>query len=386
MRRLLQRSVLLFLLMAAACVDPFEIKGLKSEEALVVEGVFSDRMQNHRITLSRTTSLDEKYFKAERDAAVTITDQNGDVITLSEAKPGVYETPVTAAVVGKTYTLKITTANGKRYSSTDVDFKNGPEIGAVNATYVERNTGEKGIELSVDTEDPTGQTRFYRWNFFETYEVRTPFPSVWIWLGGNEVTFREQPIDICYVNDTLRNILIKSTKSLEQDKVTGQRLSFIPVDSYILTYKYSMLVQQFALSEDAYLYWENLRQSSEQQGTLSDRQPGSLPGNILSLNDPSETVIGYFEACKVSEKRIFTSYVDFYDEGVRRPPPMRSYCLEIAPILAPELELGTYMEEYQEDMYIWEVYGFSPFATFELMPKRCCDCRDMGTTQKPSFF
>jgi hypothetical protein len=37
-------------------------------------------------------------------------------------------------------------------------------------------------------------------------------------------------------------------------------------------------------------------------------------------------------------------------------------------------------------MYIWEVYGFVPAAFFELMPKSCCDCRDLGPTERPSFF
>lgn len=385
MKSFLQRSVSLCLLMTIACVEPYEIGALKSEEALVVEGVFSDVIKRHQISLSRATSYNEKYFRAERDADVTITDQNGNVIALSESDPGIYETPVTAAADGNTYTLNIKTESGKRYASTEVLFKNGPEMDSINSKYIETIDG-KGVEISVNTEDPTGQTRFYRWNFVETYEVRTPFPSVWRWLGGNDVIFREDSINICYVTDTLRNILIQTTKNLEQDKVVGKVLKFIPEDSYSLTYKYSMLVQQFALSEDAYLYWENLLQSSEQQGALSDRQPGSLPGNIISLDDPSETVIGFFEACKVSEKRIFVSYVDFYKEGFRRPPPMRSSCLEIMPILAPELELGTYMQHYQESMYIWEVYGFSPNATFQLMPKRCCDCRDLGPNVKPPFF
>jgi len=372
--------------MTIACVDPFDTGTLKSGESLVVEGVFSNLLKKHQVFLSRTTSVDEKYFRAERGAEVTITDKNGNVLTLSESKPGIYETPETAASAGHSYSLNIKTADGRRYASTEVLFKNGPDIGVINSKYVQNANGVKGVEVSLNTEDPTGQTRFYRWNFIETYEVRTPFPSVWIWLGGNEVTFRAAPIDICYVSDTLRNILIHTTKNLEQDKVVEKKLNFIPENSYSLTYKYSMLVQQFALSEEAYLYWENLRQSSEQQGTLSDRQPGSLPGNIVSLDDPSETVIGLFEVCKASEKRIFVSYVDFYDEGFVRPPPMRSYCLEIAPILAPELELGNYMQQYEDDMYIWEVYGFSPFAVFELMPKRCCDCRDMGPTTKPPFF
>lgn len=384
--RIVHRFVLFFLLMMMGCVDPYEVGTLNSEEALVVEGIFSSISKRHQIFISRTTPIGERYFKAERNAEVTITDQDGNSIALTEVEPGIYETSVTAAAVGKTYTLNIKTASGRRYASIDTPFKNGPDIGSIESRYIQNVNGVKGVDISVNTEDPTGQARFYRWNFIETYQVRAPYPSNWIWLGGNDVVFRDDRIDICYVTDTLRNILIQSTRNLEQDKVTRQPLRFISDRSYILTYKYSMLVQQFALSEGAYLYWENVKQASEQQGTLSDRQPGSLPGNVMSLDDPSETVIGYFEACKVSEKRIFLSYVDFFDEGFERPPQMRGSCLDLEPILAPQFELGAYMDRYEDSMFIWEVYGFTPFAVFELMPKSCCDCRDMGPTTKPPFF
>jgi hypothetical protein len=377
---------LILLSTAVACIEPYEINDSKPTNTLVVEAVISNQMKKHQVLLSRASaSFNDKTLKREEGAVVTIADGEGSVVSLTEERPGVYVTPEFAAEPGKSYTLHIKTTSGRQYASRGVLFNDGPDIGALYAKYVQKDE-LKGIEIYVDTEDPKNQAHFFRWDYIDAYEVHAPFPSNWIWLGGNNVEFRHDGIDTCYVTDTLRNILIRSTNGLEQDKITGQAIRFIPDYSYALKYRYGILVQQFSLSEEGYSYWENLRTISERQGSLSDVQPGSLPGNISCITDDDETVIGYFEVCKVSEKRLFTSALDFYDEGFETPVNFRSFCYDIPAIEIPEIELGENMPKYEQDMYIWEVYGFSPFAVFELMPKYCCDCRDQGPTEPPHFF
>jgi hypothetical protein len=385
MIRIIYLSV--FILILLSCVEPFEIKDTGNTQMLVVEAVLSNQLKKHQVFLSRTTALNDRNYLRERGATVSISASDGTSISLTESGPGVYETVEFSAQAEKKYLLHIKTADGKEYSSSEVPFKDGADIGEVYGKYVDNpNGGGKGIQIYTDTEDPSGNTRYYRWNYIETYQVNAPFPSVWVWLGGNEVTFRVDGIDTCYVTDTLRNVLIRTTKDLEQDKVTAQQLRYIPETSYIMRFRYSILVQQFCLSEESYLYWDNLRVISEQQGSLSDQQPGSLSGNIYSTTDPNETVLGYFEVCRVSEKRIFLKAIDFYNDGFKRPPNFRSSCYEIEPILVPVLQLGEKMEKYQHSMYIWEAYGDYPSTVFELMPKTCCDCRDQGPTEKPPFF
>jgi hypothetical protein len=378
---------LIFFLFVFACIEPFEIRNVSSGNMLVVEGVISSQVKRHQIVLSRSTSLNDRRLVRETGATVSVVDNQGNSISLTEEKAGVYETPEFAAQLGKTYTLDIRTSNGNEYRSKEVPFKDGPEIGNVYGKYVQNAEDDgNGIQIYVDTEDPANNTRFYRWNYIETYQVNAPFPSIWEWLGGNDVTFRVDGIDTCYATDTLRQILIKTTKDLDQDKVIAQPLRYIPGYSYIMRFRYSILVQQFALSEDSYLYWDNLRMISEEQGSLSDRQPGSLAGNIFSLTNPDETVLGYFEACKVSEKRIVLGPIDFYYDGFKRPPNFRSYCYEIQPIFVNVSQLGEAMAKYERTMYIWEAFGDGPGTTFELMPKACCDCRDQGPTERPPFF
>ena len=379
--------MLILALMVAACVDPFRIEDTSPPDMLVVEGVFSNQLKRHQISLSRATKLGDKKVVPETGATVTISDQHGEIISLEEGAGGIYETPELSAAAGNTYTLKIRTSTGEEYSSAAVAFKDGPDIGDVYAEYINRDDPEKkGIAVYVDTEDPENNTHFYRWNYVETYEVHAPFPSNWVWLGGTDIEFRTEGIDTCYVTDTLSTVLLRNTKNLEQDKISGQVIRFIPAASYITRYRYNILVQQFCLSEESYLYWENLRLISEEQGSLADIQPGSLSGNIFSITNSSETVLGFFEVGRVSEKRLVFSAITFYNDGFKMPKNIRGECNTLEPIAVQQQDLEEAMRNHGHNMWIWEVYGMSPAITVQLMPKSCCDCRDLGPTERPPYF
>jgi hypothetical protein len=138
------------------------------------------------------------------------------------------------------------------------------------------------------------------------------------------------------------------------------------------------------MSQESYTYWNNLRITNETQGGLSDIQPGVITGNIFSITDDTEPVLGYFDASTVSEKRVFFNYRDFIESGYKRPPVYRNGCYAIEPILVKQPDLDFYMNKYDGKMLIWELFGSPP--TFELMPTYCCDCTDLGTNIKPEFW
>ena len=157
---------LLVVVVAFGCVDPYEIKTTTSTNMLVVEGVLSNQLKRHQILLSRTTSLTDRELHRERNATVWISDEKDQEIQLTEAQPGVYETPELSAAAGKAYVLHIKTSDGSEYRSLKVAFNDGVEMGNVYAKYIDNPNGAgKGIQVYVDTEDPSNQKRFYRWNY-----------------------------------------------------------------------------------------------------------------------------------------------------------------------------------------------------------------------------
>jgi hypothetical protein len=365
-------------------VEDFDLANISYTGALVVEGHISNLERQQQIKLSRTAQLNDRKFIAESGADVSVENESGEKIQFNEIKPGIYESLSFAGDVGEGYTLSITTSNGRKYKSQQVVLKDVPPIGKIYAEFV--TTPERGIQISVDTEDPLNNTKYYRWDYIETYEIHTPFPSnYWVPPGTDSAVWRYDRVDMCWANDTLREVLTKSTRTQAKDKIIAFPLKFIPEDSYIFRIKYSMLIQQYALSEQAFNYWENTRIFNETQGSLADVQPGTITSNIIGVTDPSETVLGYFDASAISEQRVFFNYEDFKDDGYERPE-FRSSCYELIPIFIVVTEIGPYMAEHDDEYAIWDAVGFWPFGHVELLPKSCCDCSDMGTTVKPSFW
>ncbi len=367
-----------------SCVERFDIRSENYSESLVVEGYVTSELKRQVVKLSNTAYVNKPEFVPESGAQVTIVTGNGERYPLTESAPGIYGSIPFAGVVGTTYKLDITRANGRHYSSSNVQMRPTPPIGNVYAQYLaEVPEAQRGIQLYVDAEDQTGETRFFRWDYEETYVVKTPFPSNYEWLGGNDWVFRTQPVGICYPTDSSTSVYIKSTLGLSEDKVVAFPLRFIDKDSYVLRIKYSILVRQYSLSQQGYTYWKTVKDINENQGTLYDKQPGTVAGNI-SADGGNEIVLGFFDASAVSSKRIFLTPDDFSSAGYRAPGYQTS-CNFLEPILAPVGQIGAYMTRYP-NFGIWDAIGMTPNANFELLPKNCVDCTNLGTNIKPSFW
>jgi hypothetical protein len=384
MRRCTMIVIVFVFLLSQACVEPFDLLNVRYNNTLVVEGHISNLNKPQQIKLSRTAAINERVFLAETGAEVTVESASGESMQFLEVKPGIYESSSFAGVVNEAYTLSITTTNGRKYKSSQVVLKDGPPIDKIYAEFV--TTPERGINIAVNTEDPSGKTRNYRWEYVETYEIQTPYPSNYVVLpGATEATWRYDRVDQCWASDTLQSVLVKTTRAQDEDKVVGFSLRFIPETSYIFRIKYSILVRQYALSEEAYNYWKLTEIFNETQGSLADVQPGNIISNVIGVTNPNETVLGYFDASAVSEQRVFFNYRDFTAAGYKRPT-YRTSCYELEPIYIIETEIAEYMLTNSDKVAIWDVIGTSPTALFELFPIGCCDCSNMGTTIKPSFW
>ena len=78
-------------------------------------------------------------------------------------------------------------------------------------------------------------------------------------------------------------------------------------------YGYSLLINQFALSEAAFSYWDQLRINSVNQGGLYEKQPLSIKGNLHNNTNPDQEVLGFFSASSVKSKRIFVKAVKNFE-------------------------------------------------------------------------
>jgi len=375
----------LFLLAGVNCVEQVHFKSIDHTDKLVVEGFISNQMKAHQVKLTKTSSIDVNKVTPEEGATVRLVIGKSFTIKLNEVKPGVYQTQVFAGTTSTVYKLLITTKDGKEYESEEVAFKNVPPITKIYAKfpYVRQQGTNRGIQIFLDTEDPTNQTRYYRWEYEQTYEIVKPFKSRFVWLGENRIGFRALSVDHCWASDTLSTILIKSTTGLEQDKVTEFPIKFIPEFSNEMAVKYSINVKQYPLTAKSYAYWKNLRDINETQGSLYDIQPGEITGNIICTSNPEESVLGYFDAGALSEMRVFYTPSDFEKAGYI--PPDTFLCSGIKAAEIPANKIGEYMTQYGQYQEIIDALGSGP-AFYTVLPKSCCDCTDKGTNVLPSFW
>lgn len=306
MKHIKDNSILLFFLIAlslSACIETYDLPVTEASSSyLVVEGVISEGESS--VTLTRTSTLNSGFTRHEKNATVQIENQRGDAsITLIEVDSGQYRASMDLDR-NEQYRLKIYTADDKEYVSAFVPVLTTPQVDSVTWSVVNNN----GIQLYVTTHDPQSNTRYYRWTYEETWQDRSPFNSFLEYVD-HEIVSRDFPlnqINICWKEASSTRILTASSVKLQEDVIYKQPLLFINTDnSPKLDVKYSLLVRQYAITKEAFEFWDLLRNNSEELGTLFDAQPSQLFGNISCTTNPDEPVIGFVSAGTVSEKRIF---------------------------------------------------------------------------------
>src|SRR6202035_1342987 len=96
-------------------------------------------------------------------------------------------------------------------------------------------------------------------------------------------------------------------------------VEFIEAGSEKLSVEYSILVDQYALTQGAYQFLQEMKMNAEETGSIFDPQPSELNGNIHCLTNPAEEVIGYLSISSVQSSRIFISNSDLPSWDYRSP-------------------------------------------------------------------
>lgn len=316
--KFITKFIILLLLCSSmiSCTEPYQMKTNTFEDALVVEATITNELKKQQIKLSRTYRFEENGPTFESGAIVYITDGAGNQYDFAEQN-GIYESNQEfQAIPGKEYQLFIVTDDGKEYTSTIQRLTTINEIQDVTAT-VETIDGKRGVNIKAHSFDPTNSSKYYRYEYEETYKIIAPY-----WTGFKMVTVGPEAISlvprttearVCYSTLNSKDIILTSTSDLSEDRVDFP-VHFISDKDPIITHRYSILVKQHVQNIESYTYYKTLKKISGSQngGILSPSQPGFFSGNIRSVNNSNEKVIGYFEVSATSSKRIFFNYSDLF--------------------------------------------------------------------------
>lgn len=303
----------LILLALGSCISPFEPPSVAALGYLVVDGHAYVEEGIAVVRLSRSQKLtDDATPITEKKAKVQLEDEFGAINELTEYANGVYSVSGLALEYGRKYRVNITTSNANQYTSAYLASQKTPEIEELK---LERSSAENFV-IKLNTKDVENKIFFFKWDFNETWEYVSGARSSYIF----ERKVQKFPKDTVYVRDTniyncwqfskSKSILVNSSKKLNAAVVSDFILQTIPIESKKLDKKYSILVSQYAISEEEYNYNNELKKNTETTGSIFDPQPTELTGNLQCTNNKNEVVIGFFSTYSVTQKRLKVSYSD----------------------------------------------------------------------------
>ena len=375
--------VFIMIALSISCKHPYMPKAFNASDHFLVVSGFINASPNASTTISLTRSQnvsDTTIAVPEAYAQVAIEGEGGETFNLQDQGNGNYVSVPLSLNQSGSYRLKITTNDGKDYLSDLILVKITPPIDSVTWKQINDVTKEKDVTIYVNTHDPNNDTRYYRWDFTETWQYSSTLSGIW-GLKGNLIIYKNDSTtqtDSCWRTAESKDINITTTLALSDDVVSEFPLTVIPKDDERISVRYSIMVRQYALTPDAYQFRANLQKNTELNGTIFDPQPFQLSSNIHCTTNPNEPVIGYISASTMEQKRIFIYRKEV--TGWNYHGTIEDcHFLEIA---ANPVYFGIW--DYPDPTY--DPYYFSG-GTLHIAKKACLECQFWGgTTSRPSFW
>lgn len=311
-----------------ACIDPIAIQTGENEPKLVVSGLITDRPDEgmNKVSLSWSEPFDGKnnivYNRPVLGAYVKILDNQGTGFQLIEGERGVYFLPqYLAGEVGQHYRLYIKLPDGREYESAPELLQPSPQIEDITYTFkeftevVRNGSGElveqttEGFEVYANLQDPAGTANYYRWDATGVFEYFSrapdvlPIPPTQCWSFVGRITAK----------------VVTAEDRLFNGNTYKQAVVVLPAD---MPTKYLVRVRQYALTAQAHEFWRLFNQQQSSVGSVFDPPPAKIRGNLYSLSNPEEEVIGFFGASGVTEKGLLINRAVHapFRSGVYDPP------------------------------------------------------------------
>ncbi len=338
------------------------------------------------INISRSSTIVYPEYDPVSDCHVEIEALSGTTTEFKESEPGTYSGNFDEGflVSGEVYRIIFITREGKRYES---EYERIYPVSEIDSIYYVREdhptrdpeVTEEGVQFYMDYTIEKDSARYLRWRLTETYEIRNPQNEAWIY--DVDRILKEMPDSstwfTCWITQELPNIFTLDVGNIEGEHFRKMPLNYVTNDTRRLHYRYCLLVQQISLSQTAFRYWDELGKNLQDKGNLFDVQPSILPGNICSVDNDEELVVGYFGISDDAEKRVFVE--DVPDLEIYKDP---TYCApgRFPPYLA-------YRDNITLPIYLSEGYLFTELR-FGRVNKYCVDCRDYkGSSHiEPDFW
>lgn len=385
--RLLNRILALAGLLSAlsACVYPFEIDIEEADTRLAIDGDIHIGGIT-RFTLSRAIPLAgtppaaepmqfEAYIEGEDGTRTPGQPGEGNTLTFDTS-----DLPDNQRYRAWFKDL----SDGNEYESDWLVVHPAPVIDALTYT-IDTESGLLNVALSMHA---SGEHRF-RWYYDETWEYHTDLWARYYYDPDKaKATGSYKPLNgiipypeganyyYCWKQYTSPSIRIFSTSDQSEDRFVDLEFHQVPRTDQRLQILYKLTVHLDAMDEEAYKYWHNIEQNSQNQGSIFSPMPSQMSGNIRCTTDPSVQVLGYMGAAREATAELY------YDDSVGHFYQPKHKTLEITNADPMDFE-----RLYGRGYALYDV-SFGSEAeppSYQWISRECVDCRTQGGTKnKPA--
>lgn len=385
-RRIIQLNniiSILLLITFSSCIRVYtpKIKGSDLNK-YVVNGQVTTGTLTQTVNISQTAPISDPSYKPVAGCKVTIQDNEQHNFKMVDLENGSYSTliPPQYLVPGHVFRINIITPDRDSIVSDYDTLQPVPPIDSIYyhiKTITDRATGKynPGIQFYLNFKGTNADSRYYRWDVFETWEYHAEYPLQYYYDGTlHHVSPPDYSRYTCWHTRKIPEIFTVTTANLSQNKYDKLKLQHVTSNGLKLVVGYSMLVEQFALSKEAYSFWNQMRINSTQNGGLYEKQPITIRGNLHDITHPGKGVLGFFSAESASSKRIFIRHVPGLTLNYLYICNERG--LRYGYRMIPKSAYPAYIKAGRDGLptSIWLTHG-------------CIDCMILGgDTIKPSFW
>lgn len=310
--------ILLLLLFPFGCLDPIEFDIPDGPSSLVIDGVLNLTEPVQQIRLSRSLPFEQKFIDPETDAAILL-NIGDDQLPYAETEDGIYQLELAKGRLrsGETYSIEIRTKDGNTYLSkpeTMPFLQRAEEARSVfEREIITSSSGQETIGTVLNTYlttniDNQENPKYFKWLYNELY------------LFTESLCSPLQTVATCYVSLAGNN---QNYALLDARNVAGDRLEDIRVASKMnfplreFQSRHYFIIYQQSITPQAYEYWSRVRDITRQEGTVFDKPPAVVIGNVYNPDDEEERVLGYFELAAVDTIRPFIFPSEFAENVTR---------------------------------------------------------------------
>ncbi len=282
-----------------ACVDRYDVEIPRGHEVrLAIDGIVSmdEDFPHTSVSITRLFDFTADGAKPPLISAVTLLEGEAGRIPLDKynqtsfgIRQGV-DNRTFIPTFGRTYQIEVEHLDGSIYRSQPERMLKSPSIAAISVDTVTREiispilgiVQQPSIRFKVDVDlgEHGEATRYLLWHYrFFAFVTET--------FGWN-----------------IKGVALMSTNDLSTDQLKDFSIFEKQLNNEF-PQGYGFELEQYALTETAYRYWQQVSETIDRNGNQFEPAPGIVLGNMTNLTRPEEVVYGFFYASERSFNHIY---------------------------------------------------------------------------------